>query len=115
MALWVTLPVFLCSDGVLFCAFGSAVLPSLMDRLGGRQRPGPRPGPDLTHQDHGPGGHPTGEGVHTLTLTHTLLGPAVLMCVCFQYVWDWMLGGFMHKNNRTREGVCLCLIATLNA
>ena len=34
MALWVTLPVFLCSDGVLFCAFGSAVLPSLMDRLG---------------------------------------------------------------------------------
>ncbi|XP_030642658.1 CLIP-associating protein 1a isoform X2 [Chanos chanos] len=32
-----------------------------------------------------------------------------------QYVWDRMLGGFKHKNNRTREGVCLCLIATLNA
>ncbi|XP_026000611.1 CLIP-associating protein 1a isoform X24 [Astatotilapia calliptera] len=31
-----------------------------------------------------------------------------------QYVWDRMLGGFKHKNNRTREGVCLCLIATLN-
>ncbi|XP_019747564.1 CLIP-associating protein 1a isoform X3 [Hippocampus comes] len=30
-----------------------------------------------------------------------------------QYVWDRMLGGFKHKNNRTREGVCLCLIATL--
>ncbi|KAJ8247084.1 hypothetical protein GJAV_G00258560 [Gymnothorax javanicus] len=32
-----------------------------------------------------------------------------------QYVWDRMLVGFKHKNNRTREGVCLCLIATLNA
>ncbi|XP_063067551.1 CLIP-associating protein 1-like isoform X3 [Engraulis encrasicolus] len=31
-----------------------------------------------------------------------------------QYVWDRMLGGFKHKNNRSREGVCLCLIATLN-
>ncbi|XP_010878062.2 CLIP-associating protein 1a isoform X10 [Esox lucius] len=31
-----------------------------------------------------------------------------------QYVWDRMLGGFKHKNNRTREGVCLCLISTLN-
>ncbi|XP_064800530.1 CLIP-associating protein 1-like isoform X13 [Oncorhynchus masou masou] len=31
-----------------------------------------------------------------------------------QYVWDRMLGGFKHKNNRTREGACLCLISTLN-
>ncbi|KAM9709585.1 LOW QUALITY PROTEIN: CLIP-associating protein 1a [Menidia menidia] len=31
-----------------------------------------------------------------------------------QYIWDRMLGGFKHKNNRTREGVCLCLISTLN-
>ncbi|XP_064419989.1 CLIP-associating protein 1a isoform X3 [Latimeria chalumnae] len=31
-----------------------------------------------------------------------------------QYLWDRMLGGFKHKNFRTREGVCLCLIATLN-
>ncbi|XP_077584446.1 CLIP-associating protein 1a isoform X28 [Stigmatopora nigra] len=31
-----------------------------------------------------------------------------------QYIWDRMLGGFKHKNNRTREGVCICLIATLN-
>uniref|UniRef100_A0A4W5RQ40 Cytoplasmic linker associated protein 1 n=1 Tax=Hucho hucho TaxID=62062 RepID=A0A4W5RQ40_9TELE len=31
-----------------------------------------------------------------------------------QYVWDRMLGGFIHKNNRTRESVCICLIATLN-
>ncbi|XP_039186057.1 CLIP-associating protein 1 isoform X30 [Crotalus tigris] len=32
-----------------------------------------------------------------------------------QYVWDRILGGFKHKNFRTREGICLCLIATLNA
>uniref|UniRef100_A0A7M4DZ04 Cytoplasmic linker associated protein 1 n=1 Tax=Crocodylus porosus TaxID=8502 RepID=A0A7M4DZ04_CROPO len=32
-----------------------------------------------------------------------------------QYVWDRLLGGFKHKNFRTREGICLCLIATLNA
>ncbi|XP_066136581.1 CLIP-associating protein 1 isoform X9 [Saccopteryx bilineata] len=32
-----------------------------------------------------------------------------------QYVWDRMLGGFKHKNFRTREGTCVCLVATLNA
>ncbi|XP_060796969.1 CLIP-associating protein 1-like [Neoarius graeffei] len=31
-----------------------------------------------------------------------------------QYVWDKMLGGFKHKNNRSREAVCFCLISTLN-
>ncbi|XP_061898032.1 CLIP-associating protein 1-B-like isoform X5 [Entelurus aequoreus] len=31
-----------------------------------------------------------------------------------QYVWERMIGGFKHKNNRTREGLCLLLIATLN-
>uniref|UniRef100_A0A3P8YNA8 TOG domain-containing protein n=1 Tax=Esox lucius TaxID=8010 RepID=A0A3P8YNA8_ESOLU len=31
-----------------------------------------------------------------------------------QYVWDRMLGGFKHKNNRTRESLCVCLISTLN-
>ncbi|XP_050772906.1 CLIP-associating protein 1 isoform X17 [Gopherus flavomarginatus] len=31
-----------------------------------------------------------------------------------QYVWDRLLGGFKHKNFRTREGICLCLISTLN-
>ncbi|XP_057715909.1 CLIP-associating protein 1-B-like [Corythoichthys intestinalis] len=31
-----------------------------------------------------------------------------------QYVWERMTGGFKHKNNRTREGLCLCLISTLN-
>lgn len=37
-----------------------------------------------------------------------------LLCP-LQYVWDRMLGGFKHKNFRTREGTCLCLVATLNA
>uniref|UniRef100_A0A8C5BWZ7 Cytoplasmic linker associated protein 1 n=1 Tax=Gadus morhua TaxID=8049 RepID=A0A8C5BWZ7_GADMO len=32
-----------------------------------------------------------------------------------QYVWERMLGGFKHKNTRSREGLCQCLIATLNA
>ncbi|XP_061154619.1 CLIP-associating protein 1-A-like isoform X4 [Syngnathus typhle] len=31
-----------------------------------------------------------------------------------QYVWERMMGGFKHKNNRTREGLCLCLNSTLN-
>ncbi|XP_062236270.1 CLIP-associating protein 1-B-like [Platichthys flesus] len=31
-----------------------------------------------------------------------------------QYVWERMMGGFKHKNNRTREGLCLCLNSTLS-
>ncbi|AWO95529.1 putative CLIP-associating protein 1-B-like [Scophthalmus maximus] len=31
-----------------------------------------------------------------------------------QFVWERMTSGFKHKNNRTREGICLCLISTLN-
>ncbi|KAJ8273018.1 hypothetical protein GJAV_G00096450 [Gymnothorax javanicus] len=31
------------------------------------------------------------------------------------YVWERLLPGFKHKNYRSREGLCLCLIATLNA
>ncbi|XP_038588332.1 CLIP-associating protein 1-like isoform X10 [Micropterus salmoides] len=31
-----------------------------------------------------------------------------------QYVWERIIGGFKHKNNRTREALCLCLISTLN-
>ncbi|NXL50876.1 CLAP2 protein, partial [Podilymbus podiceps] len=30
------------------------------------------------------------------------------------YIWERLAVGFKHKNYRTREGVCLCLIATLN-
>ncbi|XP_037830444.1 CLIP-associating protein 1-A isoform X2 [Kryptolebias marmoratus] len=31
-----------------------------------------------------------------------------------QFVWERMMGGFKHKNSRTREGLCLCLVSTLN-
>ncbi|XP_062986230.1 CLIP-associating protein 2 isoform X6 [Elgaria multicarinata webbii] len=30
-------------------------------------------------------------------------------------IWDRLAAGFKHKNYRSREGVCLCLVATLNA
>nr|XP_027788015.1 CLIP-associating protein 2 isoform X1 [Marmota flaviventris] len=30
------------------------------------------------------------------------------------YVWEQLTSGFKHKNFRSREGVCLCLIETLN-
>ncbi|XP_069010487.1 CLIP-associating protein 1a isoform X25 [Embiotoca jacksoni] len=72
-----------------FRAQVGTVLPSLIDRLG-----------DAKDQvrDH----------------DQTLLLKIMEQAATPQYVWDRMLGGFKHKNNRTREGVCLCLIATLN-
>ncbi|XP_060785724.1 CLIP-associating protein 1a isoform X7 [Neoarius graeffei] len=66
------------------------VLPSLIDRLGDAKD-------QVRDQDQ------------------TLLLKIMDQAANPQYVWDRMLGGFKHKNNRTREGVCLCLIATLNA
>lgn len=42
----------------------------------------------------------------------TLTGEAALLC--FQFVWERMTGGFKHKNSRSREGLCLCLVSTLN-
>ncbi|KAM9494157.1 CLIP-associating protein 2 isoform 32-T32 [Clarias gariepinus] len=30
------------------------------------------------------------------------------------YVWERLFTGFKHKNFRSREGLCLCLVATLN-
>ncbi|NXF06552.1 CLAP2 protein, partial [Smithornis capensis] len=30
------------------------------------------------------------------------------------YIWERLALGFKHKNYRSREGVCLCLVATLN-
>ncbi|KAG9470335.1 hypothetical protein GDO78_018084 [Eleutherodactylus coqui] len=66
------------------------VLPSLIDRLGDAKD-------SVREQDQ------------------TLLIKIMEHASSPQYVWDRMLGGFKHKNFRTREGVCLCLIATLNA
>ncbi|NXY07200.1 CLAP2 protein, partial [Pteruthius melanotis] len=39
-----------------------------------------------------------------------------LMCEAAppMYVWERLAVGFKHKNYRSREGVCLCLVATLN-
>ncbi|KAJ8388388.1 hypothetical protein AAFF_G00134140 [Aldrovandia affinis] len=65
------------------------VLPSLIDRLGDSKD-------QVRDQDQ------------------TLLLKIMEQSANPQYLWDRMLGGFKHKNNRTREGVCLCLIATLN-
>uniref|UniRef100_A0A8B9RNJ5 Cytoplasmic linker associated protein 1a n=1 Tax=Astyanax mexicanus TaxID=7994 RepID=A0A8B9RNJ5_ASTMX len=65
------------------------VLPSLIDRLGDAKD-------QVRDQDQ------------------TLLLKIMEQAANPQYMWDRMLGGFKHKNNRTREGVCLCLIATLN-
>uniref|UniRef100_A0A670ZAU7 Cytoplasmic linker associated protein 2 n=1 Tax=Pseudonaja textilis TaxID=8673 RepID=A0A670ZAU7_PSETE len=31
------------------------------------------------------------------------------------FFWERLAAGFKHKNYRSREGVCLCLVATLNA
>ncbi|XP_009183339.1 CLIP-associating protein 1 isoform X27 [Papio anubis] len=66
------------------------VLPSLIDRLGDAKD-------SVREQDQ------------------TLLLKIMDQAANPQYVWDRMLGGFKHKNFRTREGICLCLIATLNA
>uniref|UniRef100_A0A480J5E3 CLIP-associating protein 1 n=1 Tax=Sus scrofa TaxID=9823 RepID=A0A480J5E3_PIG len=30
------------------------------------------------------------------------------------YIWEQLASGFKHKNSQSREGVCLCLIETLN-
>uniref|UniRef100_A0A671MCU4 CLIP-associating protein 1-like n=1 Tax=Sinocyclocheilus anshuiensis TaxID=1608454 RepID=A0A671MCU4_9TELE len=65
------------------------VLPSLIDRLGDAKD-------QVRDQDQ------------------TLLLKIMEQSATPQYIWDRMLGGFKHKNNRTREGVCLCLISTLN-
>ncbi|KAM3857208.1 CLIP-associating protein 1-like [Diretmus argenteus] len=65
------------------------VLPSLMDRLGDAKD-------QVRDQDQ------------------TLLLKIMDQAANPQYVWDRMLGGFKHKNNRTREGLCFCLISTLN-
>ncbi|XP_041856693.1 CLIP-associating protein 1a isoform X25 [Melanotaenia boesemani] len=72
-----------------FRAQVGTVLPSLIDRLGDAKD-------QVRDQDQ------------------TLLLKIMEQAASPQYVWDRMLGGFKHKNNRTREGVCLCLIATLN-
>lgn len=80
---------------------------------GGLQGSGPGPGPGSAAEDHGPVGQPTGSSGST---GPSQWGPDALTrpCLCLQYVWERMMGGFKHKNSRTREGLCFCLISTLN-
>ncbi|XP_056295002.1 CLIP-associating protein 1a isoform X31 [Pseudoliparis swirei] len=72
-----------------FRAHVGTVLPSLIDRLGDSKD-------QVRDQDQ------------------TVLLKIMEQAASPQYVWDRMLGGFKHKNNRTREGVCFCLVATLS-
>ncbi|XP_069472835.1 CLIP-associating protein 1 isoform X34 [Ambystoma mexicanum] len=72
-----------------FRAHIGTVLPSLIDRLGDAKD-------SVREQDQ------------------SLLLKIMEQATVPQYVWDRMLGGFKHKNFRTREGVCLCLISTLS-
>ncbi|XP_069791011.1 CLIP-associating protein 1a isoform X3 [Narcine bancroftii] len=65
------------------------VLPSLIDRLGDAKD-------QVREQDQ------------------NLLLKIMELSATPQYVWERMLGGFKHKNFRTREGICLCLVSTLN-
>lgn len=51
---------------------------------------------------------------HTHTYNTHIISAFLCEFLAFQYVWERMMGGFKHKNNRTREGLCLCLISTLN-
>ncbi|XP_078072683.1 CLIP-associating protein 2 isoform X3 [Mustelus asterias] len=46
--------------------------------------------------------------------TQNLLVRIMDQAVSPQYAWERLTSGFKHKNFRTREGVCLCLITTLN-
>lgn len=86
------------------------------DRSAGRrQGPGPGPGPGSAAEDHGPGCQPTGDETSCSdTAPHPDVTDVDMCAVCPQYVWERMMGGFKHKNNRTREGMCLCLVSTLN-
>nr|XP_054591260.1 CLIP-associating protein 1 isoform X3 [Nothobranchius furzeri] len=65
------------------------VLPSLLDRLGDSKD-------QVRDQDQ----------VLLLKIMDEAANP--------QFVWERMMGGFKHKNNRTREGLCMCLVSTLN-
>uniref|UniRef100_A0A671MH78 CLIP-associating protein 1-like n=1 Tax=Sinocyclocheilus anshuiensis TaxID=1608454 RepID=A0A671MH78_9TELE len=69
--------------------FSLSVLPSLIDRLGDSK--------DQVRDQ-----------------AQSLLLKAMDQAASPQYVWDRMLAGFRHKNSRTREAVCFCLISTLN-
>nr|XP_008540068.1 PREDICTED: CLIP-associating protein 2 isoform X11 [Equus przewalskii] len=46
--------------------------------------------------------------------TQTLILKLMDQVASPMYIWEQLTSGFKHKNFRSREGVCLCLIETLN-
>ncbi|XP_036394477.1 CLIP-associating protein 2-like isoform X4 [Megalops cyprinoides] len=72
-----------------FKGYLGTVLPALVDRLGDSK--------DQVREQ--------AQGVILKLMEHT----ATVM-----YVWERIIPGFKHKNFRSREGVCLCLSATLD-
>uniref|UniRef100_S4RNG2 TOG domain-containing protein n=1 Tax=Petromyzon marinus TaxID=7757 RepID=S4RNG2_PETMA len=46
--------------------------------------------------------------------TQTLLLALMEQCAPPQFVWERLVPGFKHKNNRVREGTCLCLTTTVS-
>ncbi|XP_053302633.1 CLIP-associating protein 2 isoform X3 [Pleuronectes platessa] len=75
--------------GERFKGYLSTVVPSLVDRLGD--------GKDQVRDN-----------------SQALILRCMEQSASPMYVWERLLPGFKHKNFRSREGVCLCLSATLN-
>ncbi|KAA8585903.1 hypothetical protein FQN60_007472, partial [Etheostoma spectabile] len=69
--------------------FLSVVLPALVDRLGD--------GKDQVREN-----------------SQTVILRCMEQTASPMYVWEKLLPGFKHKNFRSREGICLCLSATLS-
>ncbi|CAL1584604.1 unnamed protein product [Knipowitschia caucasica] len=76
--------------GDRFKGYLGTVLPALVDRLGD--------GKDQVRENS------------QVLILHTMEQTASPM-----YVWERLLPGFKHKNFRSREGICLCLSATIIA
>ncbi|XP_029369309.1 CLIP-associating protein 2 isoform X8 [Echeneis naucrates] len=75
--------------GERFKGYLGTVLPALVDRLGD--------GKDQVREN-----------------SQALILRCMELVASPMYVWERLLPGFKHKNFRSREGVCLCLSATLN-
>uniref|UniRef100_A0A4W3JTT4 Cytoplasmic linker associated protein 2 n=1 Tax=Callorhinchus milii TaxID=7868 RepID=A0A4W3JTT4_CALMI len=72
-----------------FCTLFSTVIPALVDRLGDSK--------DQVREQ-----------------SQNILLRLMDQAASPQFIWDRLASGFKHKNFRTREGVCLCLITTLS-
>ncbi|XP_029701186.1 CLIP-associating protein 2 isoform X26 [Takifugu rubripes] len=75
--------------GERFRGYLGTVLPALVDRLGD--------GKDQVREN-----------------SQALLLRCMEQTASPMYIWERLLPGFKHKNFRSREGICLCLIATLS-